>query len=159
MNHLKKFNLFEGLNKSTKDIIIEKISFIFKFSEENSYNLYELNQDTYPLYYNNDVETHLIEVFHMDYVDIVVYEGYKLQDNSYNYSKKYIDLTVELLYEIYNILTDGILNDFIVISDDMINNDSDFNDYKKLSKIINVDFNYDTYKDFLIHKKSKDFNL
>ena len=113
MKNLKTYNqLFEN-TKIKKDDLIKDIIFYLNFSEEQSYTSGELMLDSSVVFFEDGNTIHLIEVYFKTFVEIVVYGGYKYSIEEYTYSKKYEELSIDILEEIYSNIRDGIGNNII----------------------------------------------
>ena len=85
-----------------KETLIEEI--IKKVEQYGSISMMEMEADASPVYKDIDQEIHLIEFLTSSGVVVVVYGGYKYENELDSYHVEYEKLTVETLEEILDIL-------------------------------------------------------
>jgi len=94
-----------------KETLIEEI--IKKVEQYGSISMMEMEADASPVYKDIDQEIHLIEFLTSSGVVVVVYGGYKYENELDSYHVEYEKLTVETLEEILDILNNAIENDLL----------------------------------------------
>ena len=77
----------------------------------------EMEAESSPSYKTIDQEVHLIETLSFEDVSVVVYGGYKYQDELREYDVKYEDLDMDILIEIKEIIDNAI--EFEILEEDI----------------------------------------
>jgi len=113
MKYLKKYenidNIFddwddEEFDKDNKEILIEDIVSYMINVNDGVLTMADMEADSSPCLFNKDGIYHLVETLYENGVDVVVYGGYKGEQEIDDYRQKYEDLDKDILMEIRYLL-------------------------------------------------------
>jgi len=119
MKYLKKFENKdidwddfdeEETSGTSKKDLIESITNYINNIVDSSVTMGDMEADSSPCLLNKGGVYHLIEVLYENFVQVVVYGGYKGEQEITDYTQKYENLNKDILIEINNLLENYLKN-------------------------------------------------